>query len=96
MTVYKVFTLDNCSYSKKHYLSSGTVDVVKFKILIIITFSTIFRLNFDFSVVCGGGNWSPQQKPPPNPKSLTIFSLAPAGFQTWGVARNIKQSVAKP
>ena len=96
MTVYKVFTLDNCSYSKKHYLSSGRVDVVKFRISIIITFSTIFRLNFDFSVVSGGGNWSSQQKPPPNPKSLTIFSVAPASFQTWGVASNIKQSVAKP
>ena len=37
-----------------------------------------------------------QRKPPPYPKSLATFSLAPAEIRTWAVVKNSKQSITTP
>ena len=57
-------------------------------ILIIGTFSAIFRIIHDYLALSGVGKGSNRQKLPPNPKSLATISYAPAGIQTKAAMRD--------
>ena len=57
-------------------------------IWIFDTFSAILKLIRYEPGVSGGENWSSQRKTPPNPKSLSTSSQAPAGIRTGAVVRD--------
>ena len=66
----------------------------EFKIVIINTFSIIFRQIYDCPVVSVGGNQSTQQKSLPNPEQLAISSDALAGMGTWAVVTERERELA--